>query len=69
MLSSQSEEIQHHSSPLLLLKIIQHLQKKGSITVKDVRLLNLRNVSLNKEEQLQKIKTKESIDVLLQCEQ
>jgi hypothetical protein len=44
--------ISHVINPLLMLKILQLLKTKGSVTSNDVKLLNLQNASLSTDESL-----------------
>ena len=66
---NQPEVIQsmlHSVNPLLVLKILQQIKNKGSVSVKDVKKINLENKSLG--EKLEKLTNLESLDILSYCE-
>jgi hypothetical protein len=48
--------------------MMQHLAAKGTLSIKDVKLLNRQNASLQSEEKLAKIGSKDAIQILMQCE-
>ena len=47
-----SIEYKHLNNPILILKLLQALKQKGTISIKDVKLINLQNSSLNTQEKL-----------------
>lgn len=50
-----SIDYKHLTNPILILKLLQALKQKGTISVKDVKLINLQNSSLNTQEKLEQL--------------
>lgn len=65
---NSSEAPRHSVNPNLLLKMLQMLQTKGTLTTRDVKLLSRQHASMQTEEKLAKVGREETIQVMHQCE-
>jgi hypothetical protein len=53
--NNPSIEYKHLTNPILILKLLQALKQKGTISIKDVKLMNLQNSSMNTQEKLEQL--------------